>query len=193
MTHNLVATEIIKSKIYNIREQRVILDRDLSTLYQVETRYLNKAVKRNADRFPENYVFQLTKDEFEHLKFQIGTSSWGGTRKPPFAFTEHGTLMASSILKSSIAIQINQKIINAFVELRHQLSTSPQYELLLEKIRHIESRQEVLALNQKIDTSSVSKKVQTLSQDVFKMSHLLDEFQDAHLIIKRPNEGKIDG
>jgi len=101
--------------------------------------------------------------------------------------------MVSAILRSSTAIQINQKIINAFIELRHQPTASSQYELLLEKIKHIESRQVALDLNHKIDTSSISRKVQTLSQDVFKMSHLLDEFQNCHLIIKRPNEGKLDG
>jgi len=183
----------IKTKIHTIRNVKVLLDRDLAELYQVETRYLNKSVKRNIERFPESFMFQLTKEEFEILKFQFGTSSWGGIRKLPYVFTEHGTLMASSILRNPVAIKINQRIIEAFVELRHQLATNPQYELLLEKLKLIESRQDTLELNQKIDTLSISKKVQTLSRDVLNMTTILDEFQASSLIIKRPDDGEKKG
>ena len=105
---------IIKDMIFEIRGEKVMLDRDLAQLYHVETRYLNKAVKRNMERFSEKYMFQLTTKEFSVLKFQFGTSSWGGTRKLPYAFTEHGVLMTSSILNRKIAIKINQKIIEFF-------------------------------------------------------------------------------
>jgi len=90
----------LHSRIYNIRGSNVMLDRDLAELYEVETRTLNQAVKRNGHRFPLKYMFQLNNNEFNNLKSQIVTSSWGGTRKPPFAFTEHGALMAASVLSS---------------------------------------------------------------------------------------------
>ena len=85
----------IEQKIYFIRGQKVMLDRDLAQLYKVETRNLNKAVQRNESRFPEDFMFQLSQSEFENLKFQFGTSSWGGTRKLPFVFTEQGIAMLS--------------------------------------------------------------------------------------------------
>lgn len=100
------ALEPIKRKIYEIRGQRVMLDRDLAMLYQVTTGNLNKAVKRNIRRFPPDFMFQLTWQEFDQLKndliFQIGTSSWGGTRKLPFAFTEQGVAMLSGVLHSDL-------------------------------------------------------------------------------------------
>ena len=99
----IIPDEIISSKIYLIREQKVMLDNDLAELYQVETRRLNEQVKRNIDRFPEDFMFQLTQEEFENLKSQNATSSWGGRRKLPYAFTEHGVLMLSSVLNSKRA------------------------------------------------------------------------------------------
>src|ERR1039458_7802635 len=106
--------EIIISKIYFIRGQKVMVDRDLSELYGVTTGNLNKAVKRNLNRFPDDFMFQLTKEEFKILIFQNGTSSWGGTRKLPFAFTEQGVSMLSSILNSNTAIEVNIRIIRVF-------------------------------------------------------------------------------
>jgi hypothetical protein len=90
--------QIIQNKIYQIRGLKVILDRDLALMYEVTTSNLNKAVKRNVDRFPDDFMFQLTNEEFD-LIFQNGTSSWGGTRKLPFAFTEHGVAMLAGLLK----------------------------------------------------------------------------------------------
>ena len=92
---------MIKDKIHTIRDKQVILDKDLAKLYEVETKALNQAVNRNKDRFPERYVFKLTKDEYSILRSQIVTSSWGGTRYPPMAFTEQGVAMLSSVLNSS--------------------------------------------------------------------------------------------
>ena len=106
----------IQSKIYEIRGQRVMLDRDLAELYGVTTGNLNKAVKRNIERFPERFMFQLTEQKF--LIFQNGTSSWGGTRKLPFAFTEHGVAMLAGLLNSAKAIEVNILIVRAFVALR---------------------------------------------------------------------------
>ena len=108
--------ELIQSKIYEIREQRVMLDFDLAALYQVETRVLNQAVKRNMKRFPSDFMFQLTSDEWAILKSQFVISSWGGTRKLPYAFTEQGLAMLSGVLNSDIAIQVN---INIMLSLIH--------------------------------------------------------------------------
>ena len=121
--------QIIQSKIYEIRGQRVMLDRDLAELYHVTTGNLNKAVKRNIRRFPSDFMFQLDKEEFAKLKsdliFQNGISSWGGTRKLPFAFTEQGLAMLSGILNSDIAIDVNISIMRAFVALRRMAATLP--------------------------------------------------------------------
>ena len=121
--------QVIQSKIYEIRGQRVMLDRDLAELYHVKTGNLNKAVKRNMRRFPPDFMFQLDKEEFVKLKndliFQNGTSSWGGTRKLPFAFTEQGLAMLSGILNSDIAIDVNISIMRAFVALRRMAVTLP--------------------------------------------------------------------
>lgn len=114
--------QLIQRKIYEIRGQKVMIDRDLAELYQVTTGNLNKAVQRNSKRFPIDFMFQLTKEEFENLKnnlmFHFGISSWGGTRKLPYAFTEQGLAMLSGILNSDIAIQVNINIMRAFVAVR---------------------------------------------------------------------------
>ena len=122
--------EAIQNKIYEIRGQRVMLDRDLAELYQVTTGNLNKAVKRNIRRFPPDFMFQLTKEEFDLLKqtliFQNGISSWGGTRKLPYAFTEQGLAMLSGVLNSDIAIDVNISIMRAFVAIRRMAAALPK-------------------------------------------------------------------
>jgi len=110
--------QLIQSKIYEIRGQRVMLDFDLASLYGVETRVLNQAVKRNLRRFPADFMFQLSKKEFDNLMSQIVISNWGGTRKLPYAFTEHGVTMLASVLRSDISIEINIQIVRAFIALR---------------------------------------------------------------------------
>jgi len=115
--------QIIQRKIYEIRGQRVMLDFDLAELYGTETKFLKRAVKRNIDRFPADFMFELAKDELENLRYQIGTSSWGGSRYPPFAFTEHGVAMLSSVLSSPKAIETNIAIIRAFIALRRYALT----------------------------------------------------------------------
>ena len=109
--------EVIQNRIYEIRGYKVILDKDLAELYEVTTSNLNKAVKRNLDRFPEDFMFQLNNKEFD-LIFQNGTSSWGGTRKLPYAFTEHGIAMLAGLLNSQKAISVNIQIVRAFIMLR---------------------------------------------------------------------------
>ena len=113
----------IQNMIYEIRGQKVMLDRDLAALYQVETRYLNRTGKRNLPRFPVDFMFQLTKSEFSDLKCQFDTSSWGGSRYLPYVFTEQGIAMLSGLLNSEIAIKVNIQIMRAFVELRHYVLT----------------------------------------------------------------------
>jgi len=117
----LVPIEVIEKKILLIGGIKVILDKDLAALYGVTTGNLNKAVNRNRDRFPEDFMVQLTDVEFNNLKFHFGTSSWGGTRKPPRAFTEQGIAMLSSVLNSKRAIQVNIEIMRAFVKLREMI------------------------------------------------------------------------
>ncbi len=120
-----IPIERIARCVYLIRGHKVMFDQDLAELYAVETGALVRAVKRNRDRFPENFAFQLSSEEFENLRCQIGISSqWGGRRYPPFAFTEHGVAMLSSVLRSKRAIQINIAIIQTFIRLREMLATN---------------------------------------------------------------------
>jgi len=118
--HQIIGMElqIIQNKIYEIRGQRVMLDFDLADLYEVETRVLNQAVKRNIKRFPFDFMFQLSNNEFDNLMSQSVISSWGGIRKLPYAFTEHGVTMLASVLRSERAIEINIQIVRAFIALR---------------------------------------------------------------------------
>jgi hypothetical protein len=119
----IIPAERVEQVIYFIRGQRVILDQDLAVLYGVQTKRLNEQVHRNADRFPEDFAFQLTKEEWVNLKSQIATSSWGGRRKLPIAFTEQGVAMAANILKSKQATLISIEIVRAFIRLRQILAT----------------------------------------------------------------------
>lgn len=119
-----------------------MLDRDLAELYEVETKVLNQAVRRNIERFPEAFLFQLTPDEFEILKSQIVTSSWGGTRKLPYAFTDQGVAMLSSVLRSKKAIQVNIQIMLIFSKVREILLDSLNLKLDIEKIKKRLSNQD---------------------------------------------------
>jgi hypothetical protein len=109
----------IKNMIYEIRGQKVMFDSDLAVLYQVETKYLNRTVKRHLKRFPSDFMFQLTKEELSDLRCHFATSSWGGLRYLPYVFTEQGIAMLSGLLNSDIAINVNIQIMRAFVQLRH--------------------------------------------------------------------------
>ena len=120
----LIPVEMIEKKILLIRGEKVMLDADLAELYRVETKMLVRAVKRNIDRFPADFMIQLNREEFENLRFQFGTSSrWGGRRYLPYAFTEQGVAMLSSVLSSKRAVQVNIAIMRAFVKLREMLAT----------------------------------------------------------------------
>jgi len=135
MAKNVITSdETIVSKIHLIRGQKVMLDRDLAELYDVSTGNLNKAVKRNMLRFPSDFMFQLNQKEFKDLIFQNGTSSWGGTRKLPNAFTEQGVAMLSSVLNSERAVLVNIHIIRVFTRIREMLSTHKDILLKLEQL-----------------------------------------------------------
>ena len=132
--HQLPVESKVESLIRVIRGQQVMLDRDLAELYGVETRRLNEQVKRNIERFPEDFMFQLTSNEFDNLKSQIAISSWGGVRKLPYAFTEQGVAMLSGVLKSSTAVEANIRIMRAFVSMRHFMVNNVAFYLFNEKV-----------------------------------------------------------
>lgn len=159
----------IQSKIYEIRGQRVMLDRDLAELYQVTTSALNQAVKRNNKRFPPDFMFQLTNQEFANLKSQIVISSWGGVRKMPYAFTEQGVAMLSGLLNSDVAINANIAIMRAFVAMRNYIMTTTTVTAELSEIR---ARLALLEQTGKENAEAVSD----LSED---MRHEIDTIYDA--------------
>ena len=133
----MLPVESIANKIYFIRDHKVMLDRDLAELYGVKTKALKQSVSRNIDRFPDGFMFVLTNQELRNLRSQIVTSSWGGTRYLPMAFTEHGVAMLSSVLNSKRAIQVNIQIIKTFVKLRQMLAT---HDDLRKKIEDMEAK-----------------------------------------------------
>jgi phage regulator Rha-like protein len=134
----VVLVDRIAGAILLLRGEKVMLDADLATLYGVETKALVRAVKRNLGRFPEDFMFQLTKAEFDNLRYQSGTSSsWGGRRFPPYAFTEHGVTMLSSVLQSERAVQVNIEVVRTFVRLRRILAT---HESLARKLATLEKK-----------------------------------------------------
>jgi hypothetical protein len=129
-----ITEEKILNKIYHIRGHKVMLDKDLAELYDVPTKRLNEQVKRNIGRFPADFMFQLTEEEFENLRSQIATSSWGGRRVAPYAFTEHGVLMLSSVLNSERAINVNIQIMRIYTKMREMLMTNQEILLKLEQL-----------------------------------------------------------
>jgi len=165
MSHqSLLSEETISNKIYYIRNQKVMLASDLSMLYDVETKRLNEQVKRNLSRFPEDFMFQLTESEFENLKSQIATSSWGGSRTLPFAFTEHGILMLSSILKTDKAIQTNIQIMRIFTKVRQMLLDTTEI---------------------KVDILQIQKKLENHDKNIELVFSYLDELTE-----KKENESE---
>ncbi len=129
-----VSEEIILEKIYVIRGQKVMLDKDLAEMYGVEVKRLNEAVKRNTSRFPEDFMFQISIPEWKNLKSQFATSSWGGVRKPPYVFTEQGVAMLSSVLNSETAIQVNIQIIRLFTKMKQLILDNKDLWMKIEKI-----------------------------------------------------------
>ena len=154
---SIIPSEVISSKIYFIRGEKVMLDRDLASLYGVLTGNLNKAVKRNLKRFPEDFMFQLTKEEFDNLKFQFGISSWGGTRSLPNAFTEQGVAMLSGILNSDRAINVNIQIMRTFTKIRKMLTGN---------------------LSLKLDIAEIKKKLHNQNKNIELIFTYLDELME---------------
>ena len=191
--------QIIESKIFTVRGQQVMLDRDLAELYQVNTKRLNEQVKRNVDRFPKKFMFQLTKEEFEILKSQFATSSWGGVRKLPFVFTEHGCLQASNVLNSTIAKKMSVFIIDAFVTMKNQIQSNPNYELLNERLKRLEAETklfnakaetihaEMLALksDHKIDINVQNMEINDLNEKMTELLTEFNKFRDSSIIIRK--------
>ena len=134
MSESLIPKERIARAILVVRGQKVLLDADLAALYQVETGALVRAVMRNRRRFPDDFMFQLVTDELANLKCQIGISSWGGRRSLPYAFTEQGVAMLSSVLRSARAVDVNVEIMRAFVELRRVLNSHAELARKLEAL-----------------------------------------------------------
>ncbi|HNV46552.1 MAG TPA: ORF6N domain-containing protein [Spirochaetota bacterium] len=160
----MVSIDVIQEKIRVVRGEKVMLDCDLARLYGVETKRLNEQVKRNSGRFPERFMFQLTQDEFDILRSQFATSSWGGTRKPPFAFTEHGALMVSTVLNSAQAISMSIYIIEAFVKMRSLVMSHAEILKRLDELeknvgRHDRSLAQIInAIRQLMPTTEMPKK-----------------------------------
>ena len=152
----------IQSKIYEIRNQKVMLDFDLAQLYEVETKVLNQSVKRNPDRFPEDFMFQLTEEEFSNLRSQFVTSSWGGKRYMPYAFTEQGVSMLSSVLKSKKAVQVNISIMRVFVAVKQLILGNTELSKKLEELESKYNKQfsDVYeALNYLMDIKKADEKI----------------------------------
>jgi hypothetical protein len=152
-----ISENLVANKIYLIRDKRVMLDKDLADLYEVETRALNQAVSRNTERFPEAFMFQLNQQEFEILISQFVTSSWGGTRKLPYAFTEQGVAMLSSVLRSKKAIQVNIQIMLVFTKVREML---------------------VDTLNLRLDIDVIKKKLENQDKNIELVFNYLDELME---------------
>jgi len=164
-TESVTPVEQVEQLILLIRGERVLLDADLAAMYGVETKVLVRAVKRNHERFPSDFMFQLSEGEFENLRFHFGTSSsWGGRRYPPYAFTEHGVAMLSSVLRSARAVQVNIAIIRVFVRLRQTLALHKELAATVAELeRKIESHDEGIrtlfdAIRQLMDTTPPPKR-----------------------------------
>jgi phage regulator Rha-like protein len=158
----------IQKMIYEIRGQKVMLDSDLAALYEVETFNLNKAVKRNIDRFPDDFMFQLTRDEWENLTFQNGISSkqHGGRRFMPYVFTEQGVAMLASVLNSPKAVNINISIMRAFVKLRH-------YVLSQSRDSQIAELRKLLMLHIENTDNKLSKHDKTIEKIIIALNNLI--------------------
>jgi phage regulator Rha-like protein len=133
----MIPDEMIMNKIYLIRGKKVMLDRDLAELYEIETKQLKRAVRRKISRFPKDFMFELTTGEFKNLRSQFGTSSWGGSRYLSMAFTEHGVIMLASVLNSERAVQMNIRIVRIFTRMREILASHKGVLQKLEKIEQI--------------------------------------------------------
>jgi hypothetical protein len=141
---SLLPLEAITQRIVVLREQKVLIDADLAALYGVETRRLNEQVRRNRERFPADFIFELSPEEFANLKSQFATSSWGGRRKLPLAFTEHGAIMAATVLNTPRAVEVSVYVVRAFVRLRELVGSHRE---LAKRLDDLEQKTEALAMS----------------------------------------------
>jgi hypothetical protein len=177
----------IENLIYVIRDRQVMFDRDLAKLYQVETGQLNRQVKRNIERFPSDFMFQLTREELEILKCQNGIASWGGDRHLPYAFTENGVAMLSSVLRSGTAIEVNIQIMRAFTAMRHLLANSAQ---LFQRLSNIEYHQ--IEMDQRID--KVFERLDTNTQPqqgIFFDGQVFDAYQFVSDLVRKAKKSIV--
>ena len=177
----------IEHLIYVFRGRQVMLDRDLAMLYRVETGQLNRQVKRNIERFPSDFMFQLSKDEMEILKCQFGISSWGGNRYLPYAFTENGIAMLSSVLRSPTAIEANIRIMRAFTAMRHFLASNAQVFQRLSNIEYhqIETDKRIDEVFKRIDAQTPPK------QGIFFDGQVFDAYRFVSDLVKKAKRSII--
>lgn len=172
---NTVMEELttIQQRIFDVRGVKVMLDRDLAQLYGVTTGNLNKAVKRNMKRFPSDFMFQLTSEEWANLKFQFGISSetWGGVRKMPYAFTEQGLAMLSGILNSDVAINVNISIMRAFVAMRRLTTIQPtdRYEQLSAEVKQLKDYVEEILTDQNDINESTNMQLELINEAIARL------------------------
>ena len=179
---------IVQNLIYEIRGQKVMLDSDLARLYQVETKVLNQAVRRNIKRFPEDFMFQLDNKEFANLKSQIVTSSWGGRRTPPLAFTEEGIAMLSSVLHSDIAIAANISILRAFVKVREYLLMASTVSA---EVKELRAKVDLLAMQQEENLGAVNDLSEDVRRDIDNLYLAIGELSSRMEEKKREPQRKI--
>ena len=184
-----ISNEEIKNLIYTIRGKQVMLDSDVAMLYHYETKNINKAVKRNIDRFPEEFCFQLTENEFQTLRFQIGTSKQneeirGGRRYLPYVFTEQGIAMLAGVLKNEIAVKVSISIIKSFIEMRKFLATNGQ---LFERLTNVEYK--LLEHDKKFDkVFDQLQNEENIKQKIFFEGQIYDAYSLIIDIIKKSNK-----
>jgi uncharacterized coiled-coil protein SlyX len=175
--------EKIRNKIYELRGYKVMLDFDLSEMYQVETRRLNESVKRNIKRFPPDFMFQLNYDEWTNLMSHFATSSWGGTRKLPYAFTEQGIAMLSGLLNSEIAIAVNIAIMRTFVTIRKYITLVAGTKSLEDRVKALEEANEDLLE----DLNDLSEDTRTNLDDIYiALSELADKQKKINEVANKP-------
>lgn len=185
----LIQNEEIKNLIYTIRGKQVMLDSDVAMLYQCETKYVNRVVKRNKERFPEEFCFKLTEDEFENLRFQFDTSSfeknnYGGRRYLPNVFTEQGIAMLSALLKSNIAVKISIQIMKAFIEMRKFIMSNVQ---VFDRLTNVEYK--LIEHDKKFDkVFNELQRDENIKQKIFFKGQIYDAYSLVVKLIKRANK-----
>jgi len=184
----IASIDKIQTMIHVIRGERVMLDRDLAALYGVETKELNKQVKRNMERFPSDFMFVLDNQEFANLRFQNGTSSWGGTRYNPCAFTEEGVAMLSGLLRSPQAIQTNIQIMRAFVYMKNMLAVINQTTLRQDKleleVEKLKNYMEDVLRDQNDTNEDIAAQMEAISQSLVELGMQVDS------LVKQPSKAK---